>query len=75
VDGGDDAQPAATARTGEDIEIEHAAHQHGPGPDGRADDRAAERFFGQTPRSTFAAILASVEIPPAPLTPPRHAVG
>jgi hypothetical protein len=29
---GDDAQPAATAGTGEDIEVEHAAHQRGPGP-------------------------------------------
>ena len=36
---------------------------------------AAERFFGQKPRSIFAAILASVEIPPAPLSPPRRAVG
>jgi uncharacterized protein DUF6399 len=36
---------------------------------------AAERFFGQKPRSIFAAILASVDIPPAPLSPPRRAVG
>jgi hypothetical protein len=36
---------------------------------------AAERFFGQTPRSMFAALLASVERPPAPLSPPRRAVG
>lgn len=36
---------------------------------------AAERFFGQKPRSMFAAILASVEIPPAPLSPPRRALG
>jgi len=36
---------------------------------------AAERFFGQKPRSMFAAILESVEIPPAPLSPPRQAVG
>jgi hypothetical protein len=35
---------------------------------------AAERFFGQKPRSMLAAILASVEIPPAPLSPPRRAV-
>jgi hypothetical protein len=35
---------------------------------------AAERFFGHKPRSMFAAILASVEIPPAPLSPPRRAV-
>jgi hypothetical protein len=40
-------------------------------PDGTT---AAERFFGQKPRSMFAAILASVEIPPAPLSPPRRAV-
>ena len=36
---------------------------------------AAERFFGQKPRSMFAAILACVEIPPAPLSPPRRAMG
>jgi Family of unknown function (DUF6399) len=36
---------------------------------------AAERFFGQKPRSMFTAILASVEIPPAPLSPPRRAGG
>jgi hypothetical protein len=36
---------------------------------------AAERFFGQKPRSLFAAILESVEIPPAPLSPPRRALG
>jgi DNA-binding XRE family transcriptional regulator len=34
---------------------------------------AAERFFGQKPRSMFAAILASVELAPAPLSPPRQA--
>jgi len=39
-------------------------------PDGTT---AAERFFGQQPRSMFAAILASVELPPAPLSPPRRA--
>jgi Family of unknown function (DUF6399)/helix-turn-helix, Psq domain len=36
---------------------------------------AAERFFGQRPRSLFAAILASVALPPAPLSPPRRAAG
>ena len=36
---------------------------------------AAERFFGQKPRSLLAAILESVEIPPAPLSPPRRALG
>jgi hypothetical protein len=41
-------------------------------PDGTT---AAERFFGQKPRSMFAAILASVAIPPAPLSPQRRAVG
>jgi len=41
-------------------------------PDGTT---AAERFFGQKPRSMCAAILASVEIPPAPLSPPRRAAG
>ena len=35
LDGGEDAQPAATARAGEDIEIEHAVHQGGPGPRAR----------------------------------------
>ena len=40
-------------------------------PDGTT---AAERFFGQKPRSMFAAILEAVEIPPAPLSPPRRAV-
>src|SRR5215831_3502319 len=39
-------------------------------PDGTT---AAERFFGQRPRSIFAAILASVELAPAPLSPPRKA--
>lgn len=41
-------------------------------PDGTT---AAERFFGQKPRAMFAVILESVEIPPAPLRPPRRAVG
>lgn len=36
---------------------------------------AAERFFGQKPRSMFAAILGAVEVPPAPLSPPRRAEG
>ena len=40
-------------------------------PDGTT---AAERFFGQKPRSIFAAILGSVDIPPAPLSPPHRAV-
>jgi hypothetical protein len=39
-------------------------------PDGTT---AAERFFGQKPRSMFAAILQSVDLPPAPLSPPRRA--
>ena len=39
-------------------------------PDGTT---AAERFFGQQPRSMFATILESVELPPAPLSPPRRA--
>ena len=41
-------------------------------PDGTT---AAERFFGQKPHSMFAAILEAVEIPPAPLSPPRRAMG
>jgi Family of unknown function (DUF6399) len=39
-------------------------------PDGTT---AAERFFGQKPRSMFAAILEAVELAPAPLSPPRKA--
>jgi Family of unknown function (DUF6399) len=39
-------------------------------PDGTT---AAERFFGQKPRSMLAAILAAVELAPAPLSPPRKA--
>jgi uncharacterized protein DUF6399 len=39
-------------------------------PDGTT---AAERFFGQKPRAMFTAILESVELPPAPLSPPRRA--
>lgn len=35
---------------------------------------AAERFCGQKPRSLFAAMLDSVQIPPAPLSPPRLAL-
>ena len=41
-------------------------------PDGTT---AAERFFGQKPRPMFAALLAAVEIPPAPLSPPQRAAG
>jgi hypothetical protein len=33
---------------------------------------AAERFFGQKPRSLFAAILNAVELPPAPRSPQRR---
>ena len=39
-------------------------------PDGTT---AAERFFGQKPRSMFVAILESVELAPAPLRPTRKA--
>jgi hypothetical protein len=38
-------------------------------PDGAT---AAERFFGQKPRAMFAAIVDAVELPPAPLSPPRR---
>lgn len=41
-------------------------------PDGTT---AAERVFGQKPRSMFAAILDAVDLPPAPLSPPRRAEG
>jgi len=40
-------------------------------PDGTT---AAERFFGQKPRSMFTAILDAVDIPTAPLSPPKRAV-
>jgi hypothetical protein len=36
---------------------------------------AAERFCGQQPGSMVATILEAVESPPAPRSPPRHAVG
>lgn len=36
---------------------------------------AAERFFGQKPRSMFAAIMDAVDLPPAPRCPPRRAEG
>ncbi len=39
-------------------------------PDGTT---AAERFFGQKSRAMLVAILDSVELPPAPLSPPRRA--
>jgi hypothetical protein len=35
---------------------------------------AAERFFAQKPRSMFTAILETVDILPAPLSPPQRAV-
>jgi hypothetical protein len=38
-------------------------------PDGTT---PAERFFGQQPRSIFAAILDSVDLPPAPRSPQRR---
>jgi hypothetical protein len=38
-------------------------------PDGTT---AAERFVGQKPRSMFAAILDSVDLPPAPRSPQRR---
>jgi len=38
-------------------------------PDGTT---PAERFFGQKPRSMFAAILDSVDLPPAPRSPQRR---
>jgi hypothetical protein len=40
-------------------------------PDGTT---AAERFFGQKPRSMFVVVLDSVGITPAPLSPPRRAI-
>jgi len=33
--GGEDAQPATTAGTSEDLDLEHAAHQGSPGPRAR----------------------------------------
>ncbi len=39
-------------------------------------DRIQNRCYSvQKPRAMFAVILESVEIPPAPLSPPRRAVG
>jgi hypothetical protein len=35
LDGGDDAQAVATARAGQDVEVEHAARQRRPGPGAR----------------------------------------
>jgi hypothetical protein len=34
----------------------------------------ATALFGQQPRSMFAEILASVELPPAPLSPPQRGI-
>ena len=46
LDGGDDAQPAAPAEAGQDIEIAHAADQRRPGPDVRGEGGAAARKAG-----------------------------
>jgi len=44
-------------------------------PHGADGSTAAARLFGQKPCSMFAAILQSVDLPPAPLSPPRRAAG
>jgi hypothetical protein len=44
LDGGDDAQPAATAGTGEAVEVDHAAHQGSPGPRARGVGGAGAGF-------------------------------
>src|SRR5213593_2507888 len=52
LDGGDDAQPAATAGTGENIEIEHAVHQRRPGPGVRGDGGAGAGLEGERKQVT-----------------------
>jgi hypothetical protein len=54
--GGDDAQPAATAGAGQDIEIEHAAHQRGPSPL----TQGAGGTGGGGSRSDFGAVLGAI---------------
>lgn len=46
LDGGDNAQPAATAGTSVDIEGEHAVHQRRPGPSVRGDGSAGAGLEG-----------------------------
>jgi hypothetical protein len=54
LDGGDNAQPAATAGTSEDIEREHAVHQRWPGPGARGDGRVGAGFEGVADRGRAA---------------------
>ena len=54
LDGGDNAQPAATAGTSEDIEGEHAVHQRRPGPGAREDGSAGAGLEGVAVRGRAA---------------------
>ena len=57
LDGGDNAQPAATAGTSEDIEGEHAVHQRWPGPGARGDGSAGVGLEGVAVRGRAAGRL------------------
>jgi len=59
LNGGDDAQPAATAGTGEDIETERAVHQRGPGPSVSGDDGAGLARYGVWGRAAVAEDLGA----------------
>jgi hypothetical protein len=54
LDGGDNAQPAATAGTSEDIEGEHAVRQRWPGPGARGDGSAGAGLEGVAVRGRAA---------------------
>ena len=54
LDGGDNAQPAATARTSEDIEGEHAVQQRWPGPGARGDGSVGAGLEGGAVRGRAA---------------------
>ena len=54
LDGGDNAQPAATAGTSEDIEREHAVHQRWPGPGARGDGSVGAGLEGVAVRGRAA---------------------
>jgi hypothetical protein len=61
---GDEPQPAATARAGEDIEIEHAAHQGGPRPRARgAGGAGAGLAFARMDVRGRAAVADAVRAP------------
>jgi hypothetical protein len=65
LDGGEDAQPAATAGAGEDIEVEHAAHQGSPGPRaGGAGGAGASLALARMDVRGRAAVADDVRAPP-----------